>query len=99
MSSCQTILSTEYKYLNGADTLIYTFTPDDGSSAFSVTKPAGVSRVEEEGEEEDKCYYEFYNVFPAGTLSEGITYDVAVQAYDRNGAVITGAECGFTISR
>lgn len=36
-----------YHFLNGADTLVYTFTTIDGSETFSMTKTAGVSRIDE----------------------------------------------------
>lgn len=36
-----------YRFLNGADSLVYTFTPDDGSDPFSVTKAVGVTRIDE----------------------------------------------------
>ena len=52
-----------YKYQNGADTLIYTFTPaegsDDGSKPFSIRKPVGIKRIDtpdQEAETEAAVY-------------------------------------------
>ena len=87
-----------YQYLNGADTLEYTFTPDDGSDVFSITKAVGVSRIQAPGEDSLPALYEFYNVFPAGTMKEGVAYDISVQAYDRNGDAVKGFECSFSLS-
>ena len=87
--------------MNGADTLVYTlvytFTPADGSDAFSITKDVGLSRINKLGETALPALYEFYNVFPAGTLKEDIAYDVFVQAYDRNNDIIDGFTCTFTL--
>ena len=87
-----------YRFLNGADTLVYTFTPSDGSEAFSITKDVGLSRIDKADGNAAPAVYEFYNVFPAGTLEEGTDYDVFVQAYDRNNAAISGVSCSFTLS-
>ena len=70
-------------FLNGADSLVYTFTPSDGSDPFSITKSVGVRRIDEPDEESDPALYEFYNVFPENTLKAGNSYDVTVQVYDR----------------
>lgn len=87
-----------YRMLNGADTLVYTFTASDGSDVFSIRKPVGVSRIGREEEYFGPALYEFYSVFPAGTLKDGISYEVVVQAYDRSGAEIGGACCRFTLN-
>ena len=87
-----------YRYLNGADALIYTFAPVDGSDSFSITKAVGVRRIDEPGAEAEPAHYEFYNVFPADALKAGNAYDVTVRAYDRKGAAIPGAVCEFTLS-
>ncbi len=34
-----------YRFPNGAGSLVCTFTPDDGSEPFSITKAAGVTRT------------------------------------------------------
>ena len=86
-----------YRYLNGADTLVYTFTPADGSDAIRITKAVGVNRIDKPGETVLPALYEFYSVFPDGTLQEGISYDVSVQAYDRNNDAIEGFTCTFTL--
>ena len=86
-----------YKFLNGADSLIYTFTSADGSDVFTGTKPVGTSRIDKLGDEQNPALYEFYNVFPAGTLQVGSTYSVSVQARDRNGADIEGMTLDFTL--
>lgn len=86
-----------YRFLNGADTLVYTFTPADGSDVIRITKTAGVNRIDKPGETVLPALYEFYSVFPAGTLQEGISYDVSVQAYDRNNDAIEGFTCTFTL--
>ena len=88
-----------YNYLNWPDTLVYTFTPGDGSDAFSITKYVGISRIDAVAKKSDPAVYEFYNVFPADTLKEGISYDVDMQAYDREGDAIEGAECRFRCIR
>lgn len=87
-----------YRYLNGADSLVYTFAPSDGTETFSITKPVGVSRIDAPEEEAEPALYEFYSVFPADTLKAGSSYDVTIQAYDRNGAVIEGGECKFALN-
>ena len=94
-----------YKYQNGADTLIYTFTPaersDDGSKPFSIRKPVGIKRIDtpDQEAETEAAVYEFYNVFPADTLKTGTSYKVTVQAYDRKDVAIEGAACDFTLTR
>ena len=86
-----------YRYLNGADSLIYTFAPADGSDSFNITKAVGVSRIDEPDGESEPALYEFYNVFPADTLKAGNSYEVTVQAYDQKNAAIQGAVCKFTL--
>ncbi len=88
-----------YEYLNGADSLVYTFTPADGSEPFRTTKAVGVKRIDEPDGESEPAQYEFYNVFPADTLKAGNSYDVTIQAFDRNNAAIEGAACEFTIRK
>ena len=46
----------------------------------------------------EPAQYEFYNVFPADTLKAGNSYDVTIQAYDRNNAAIEGAACEISVS-
>lgn len=48
--------------------------------------------------EADPAVYEFYNVFPGGTLQAGNSYDVTVQAFDRKGAPIEGMTTAFRIA-
>ena len=88
-----------YRLTNGADTLVYTFSASDGSDEFSVTKSTGVSRIGKDDEYFGPAVYEFYSVFPRGTLREGTSYDVTVQAYDREGVKIEGAFCRFTLDQ
>ena len=57
----------------------------------------GTSRIDRIGDEQSPALYEFYNVFPAGTLKVGGTYFVSVQAYDRNGAEIDGLTLDFML--
>ena len=59
--------------------------------------PVGVRRIDTPEEEAEPALYEFYNVFPAGTLKAGNYYDVTVQAYDRKGEAVSGEECKFTL--
>ena len=87
-----------YRLLNGADSLVYTFTPADGSEPFSITKAVGVTRIDEPDGESTPALYEFYNVFPENTLTAGNSYDVTIQAFDKNGAPIRGAVCTFTLT-
>ena len=87
-----------YRFLNGADSLIYTFTPADGSDPFSITKAVGVRRIDEPDKEANPALYEFYNVFPESTLKAGNSYDVTVQVYDRENTAIEGAVCKFTLN-
>ena len=87
-----------YHFLNGADTLVYTFTTVDGSETFNMTKTVGVSRIDEPDGEADPALYEFYSVFPAGTLKAGSAYNVTIQAYDQNGVAIDGMSCSFALS-
>lgn len=87
-----------YRFLNGADTLVFRFTPDDGSETFSVTKTIGVSRIDAPDEEADPALYEFYSVFPADTLKEGTAYDLDIQAYDREGSAIEGMSCRLKLN-
>ena len=87
------------KFLNGADTLVYTFTPDDGSDEFEITKAVGISRIDQPWGKSSPALYEFYNVFPADTLKEGTSYDISIQAYDRNGDAIEGFMCTFTLDK
>lgn len=87
-----------YSYLNGAQTLAYTFVSMDGGDAFTVEKRAGVSRIDEPTEESLPAVYEFYNVFPAGTLKAGERYDVSVQAFDQKGQRIENMDTHFLIS-
>ncbi len=87
-----------YDILNGADTLLYTFTAADGSGEIKISKPVGVSRIKTIEDELDPAVYEFYSVFPAGTLKEGGSYNVTVQAYDRNGMEIQGAGCQIDVN-
>ncbi len=86
-----------YRYLNGADFLVYTFAPADGSDSFRITKAVGVVRTEDPQEPSDPALYEFYSVFPADTLKAGTAYDVTVQAFDRMGGAIPDAVCTFTL--
>lgn len=86
-----------YQFLNGADSLVYQFTPADGSDAFSIQKDVGVRRIDQPGDASEPALYEFYNVFPENTLQAGNSYDVTVQAYDRKGAAVEGAVCEFTL--
>lgn len=51
------------------------------------------------GGESEPALCEFYNVFPADTLKAGNSYDVTIQAFDRNNAAIEGAACEFTIRK
>ncbi|MCR5793903.1 MAG: hypothetical protein K6G61_00975 [Solobacterium sp.] len=88
-----------YTFSNGADSLIYTFVPSDGSEPFTITKAAGVSRIDTPDEQQDPALYEFYNVFPEDTLQAGLSYEVTVQAYDRNGMAVPDAVCVFTLER
>ena len=87
-----------YRYLNGAVTLAYTFTPADGSDSFTIHKDVGVRRIDEPGENSKPARCEFYNVFPADTLKSGNSYKVTVRAYDRKSKFIKGAVCKFTLS-
>jgi len=87
-----------YQLLNGADSLVYTFSPADGSDSFSITRTVGVTRINEPDGESTPALYEFYNVFPENTLKAGNSYDVTIQAFDRKGAKIKGAVCTFTIT-
>ncbi len=87
-----------FRFLNGAETLVYTFTPSDGSNAFTVRKTVGVSRIDKPGEKAEPACYEFYSVFPAGMLKAGTAYDVTIQAYDRKNASIEGMACRFTLA-
>ena len=87
-----------YTFLNGADTLIFTFAPADGTDAFAITKAVGVSRIDDPDKTARPALLEFYSVFSAGTLQTDMTYDVTVQAYDRNGAAIDGMACAFTLA-
>ena len=86
-----------YRFLNGAETLVYTFTPDDGSDSFSITKTVGVRRTDGPGGESKPALYEFYNVFPAHTLKAGNSYNVNIQAYDRKNNAVKGMESTFTL--
>ena len=88
-----------YKFLNGAASLVYTFTPADGSEPFRTTKAVGVKRIDEAGGESEPALCEFYNVFPADTLKAGNSYDVTIQAFDRNNAAVEGTACEFTIRK
>ena len=88
-----------YRFLNGTGSLVYTFTPADGSDPFSITKAAGVIRIDEPDGESEPALYEFYNVFPENTLMAGNSYDVTIQAFDKNGAEINGVACRFTLTR
>ena len=87
-----------YRLLNGADSLVYTFTPADGSDPFSITKSAGVTRTDKPDGKSDPALYEFYNVFPENTLKRGNSYAVTIQAFDKNGAKIKGAFCKFKLA-
>ena len=87
-----------YRLLNGADSLVYTFTPVDGSDPFTITKAVGVRRIDEPDGESDPALYEFYNVFPENTLKAGNSYDITVQAYDRKSMAIKGAVCKFMLN-
>ena len=87
-----------YRFLNGADSLVYTFTPADGSDPFSITKAVGVTRIDEPDGKSNPALYEFYNVFPENTLKAGSSYDVTVQAFDKKGAEIRGAVCTFRLN-
>ena len=87
-----------YRLLNGADSLVYTFTPADGSDPFSITKAVGVTRIDEPDGESTPAIYEFYNVFPENTLRAGNSYEVNIQAFDKKGAQIEGAVCTFTLN-
>ncbi len=86
-----------YRYLNGAESLVYTFTPSDGSESSSITKTTGIKKIHALGEEADPAVYEFYSVFAADTLKAGVSYDVTIQAYDRKGMMIPKATCKFTL--
>ena len=87
-----------YSYLNGAQTLVYTFVPVEGSDAFTVEKLVGVRRIDEPTGESLPAVYEFYNVFPAGTLNAGEHYNVSVQAFDQKGQRIEHMDTRFLIS-
>lgn len=87
-----------YNYLNGAQTLTYTFVPADGSEVFRVDKMVGLSRIDCPTDDLNPAVYEFYSVFPAGTLQAGKRYDVTVQAFNRKGDLIEGATAGFQIT-
>ncbi|MBR2811686.1 MAG: hypothetical protein IKD69_09930 [Solobacterium sp.] len=87
-----------YQLFNGADSLVYTFSPADGSDSFSITRTVGVTRINEPDGESTPALYEFYNVFPENTLKAGNSYDVTIQAFDKKGAKIKGAVCTFTIT-
>ena len=87
-----------YRLLNGADSLVYTFAPADGSDPFSMTKAVGVTRIDEPGGESHPALYEFYNVFPENTLKTGNSYEVTIQAFDKKGAEIKGAVCKFKLA-
>ena len=91
-------LYSHYRLLNGADTLVYTFTPADGSDPFSITKSVGVTRIDEPDGKSTPALYEFYNVFPENTLVAGNSYNVTIQAFDKKGAEIRGAVCTFTLT-
>ena len=85
-------------YLNGAQTLTYTFVPAGGGEAFRVDKAVGLSRIDTPSDDLNPAVYEFYSVFPAGTLQAGERYDVTVQAFDRSGNLIEGMAAAFQIS-
>ena len=87
-----------YRLLNGADSLVYTFTPADGSDPFSITKAVGVTRIDEPDGKSTPAIYEFYNVFPENMLLAGKSYDVTIQAFDKKGAEIKGAVGTFTLT-
>ena len=87
-----------YRFLNGADSLVYTFTPADGSDPFSITKAVGVRRIDKPDMRSRPALYEFYNVFPGNTLKAGISYDVTVQGYDRESTAIEGTVCKFKLN-
>ena len=87
-----------YRLLNGADSLVYKFTPADGSDPFSITKSVGVTRTDKPDGKSDPALYEFYNVFPENTLKRGNSYAVTIQAFDKNGAKIKGAFCKFKLA-
>ena len=48
-----------YRLLNGAGSLVYTFTPADGSDPFSITKAAGVTRIDEPDGESTPALYDW----------------------------------------
>ena len=58
----------------------------------------GLSRIDSPDDDLEPAVYEFYSVFPAGTLRAGERYDVTVQAFDRNGELIKGMTADFRIS-
>ena len=86
-----------YNLLNGAHSLVYTFTPVDGSEPFSIKKAVGVRRIDSPDGESGPALYEFYSVFPENTIKAGNSYDITIQAYDRKDAAIKGAICEFTL--
>ena len=88
-----------YDLLNGADTLLYTFTAADGSGEIKISKQVGVSRIKTIEDKLDPAVYEFYSIFPEGTLKEGTAYTLTVQAYDRNGTEIQGAVCQIELKK
>ena len=87
-----------YNYLNGPQTLMYMFVPVGGGEVFNVNKTVGLSRIDSLTDDLNPAVYEFYSVFPAGTLQAGEHYDVTVQAYDRKGNIIEGMTTTFQIS-
>ena len=88
----------KYNCLNGAETLVYTFVPEDGREPFTIEKNAGLSRIDEPTDALSPSVYEFYSVFPAGTLKAGERCDVSVQVLDQKGQPIEHMETRFLIS-
>ena len=78
--------------------MVYTFTPSDGSDPFSITKAVGVTRIDEPDGKSSPALYEFDHVFPENTLKKGNSYEVTIQAFDKNGAEIEGAVCKFALT-
>ena len=85
-----------YDLTNKPAALKYTF--DDGRSSESFWRSAVMTRNNyQKRASAFVCYYEFYNVFGARTLSAGKTYTVTVQAYDDHGNAIEGASESFSL--
>lgn len=73
-------------YLNGIDTLHFTFESEDES--FTEIRQMGMYRLENEEDEGSKSVYEFYSMFDKKLFKAGKTYKVIVTAYDRNSILV-----------